>query len=115
MQGTIERGVYGTATEILDLADGVKAVVYQDTAVVKFTAGYIILTAPESAKSQTTKLRMNQASYHWNLGYYVVKRRGKWFVYASTIDANGKMRPTRMVREFNGYFVKLSRDELSNN
>lgn len=113
MQGTIERGVYGTATEILNLADGVTAVVYQDTAVVKFTRDYIILTAPESAKTQTTKLRMNQASYQWDLGYYVTKRNGKWYVYKSTVDDEGKLKPTTRICEFNDFSTRIERNQNS--
>jgi len=91
MQGTVERGVYGANTKILDIQGGYKAVIYQDTAVVKFNDSRIILTAPDSAKTQTTKLRMNQASYQYNLGYMVVKIRGKWFVYSSYIAENGRL------------------------
>lgn len=109
MQGTIERGVYGTATEILELANNVTAVVYQDAAVVKFNDNRIVLTAPDAAKSQTTKLRMNQASYQFGLGYYVVKRRNRWYVYKSTIDANGKLQPTEKVADFTSYKIELDR------
>jgi len=111
MQGTIERGVYGTATDILTLADNVKAVIYQDTAVVKFTDEYIVLTAPDNAKTQTTKLRMNQASYQWGLGYYVAKKNGKWAVHHSRI-VDGKMKPGRRICDFTCQNVRLSRSDL---
>ena len=62
MQGTIERGIYGVNTHILKIANDQTAVVYQDTAVVRFNNGFIILTAPTASKTQTTKLRMNQAA-----------------------------------------------------
>ena len=110
MQGTIERGVYGTSTIILDLQDGYKGVIYQDTCVAKWKNDHIVLTAPDASKTQTTKLRMNQASFQFNLGYYVMKQRGKWFVCTSQI-INGKLKPHTKMFEFTGYKIVLNRIE----
>lgn len=116
MQGTIEHGLTGprayTATYQFDMPEGVKAVVYQDTAVVKFTLRKITLTAPDSAKTQTTKLRMNQASYEYDLGYIVVQRQGKWHVYKSYINDSGKLkaRARQCIASFTGHKVEIFRE-----
>jgi len=102
MQGTVERGVYGAHTKILDIQGGFKAVIYQDTAVVKFNETQIILTAPEASKTQTTKLRMNQASYQYDLGYIVVKKRGKWYIHHSYKNEEGKFRAAGKIDDFVG-------------
>lgn len=109
MQGTIERGIYGAHTKILDIQNNFKAVIYQDTAVVKFNDEKIILTAPESAKTQTTKLRMNQASYQYNLGYIVVQKQGKWYVYTSKISDSGKLTKDILKGAFETHKFKIYR------
>ena len=109
MQGTIERGVYGVNTHTLEIGNSQVAIVYQDTAVVKFSRRMIILTAPDSSKSQTTKLRMNQTSWQYSLGYIVVKRGGQWYVHRSEI-VNDKLKAGNRITQFNGDNVKLSRD-----
>jgi len=108
MQGTIERGVYGNATVILDLQDGYKGVIYQDTCVVAWNGERVLLTAPPCAKTQTTKLRMNQASYQFNLGYVVCKRRGKWKVYTSKL-VDGKLTPDAYLNDFTAHQFTISR------
>ena len=36
----------------------------------------------------TTKLRMNQASREWGLGYHVYQHKGDWFVSADGVEYN---------------------------
>ena len=88
-QGRIEDGVPECAnTKTLRLADGMRVVVYQCTGVVRWDSRKITLTAPGLSgrgqdgcnKTQTTKLRMNQAAYQHDLGYKVFQQAGKWFV-----------------------------------
>jgi len=54
-------------------------VVYHSTPVVKFNDQKIILDTG-GWYSNTTKLRMNQASNQFNLGYRVFQKKGKWFI-----------------------------------
>jgi hypothetical protein len=89
MQGRIEDGIVPSDnTKVLEVADGVTCIVYHNTAVVKWNQRKITLTAPGNPgrgqdganKTQTTKLRMNQAAHQYGLGYKVVQKRGQWYV-----------------------------------
>lgn len=52
---------------------------YHDTVVVRFDKDHIELNTG-GWKSKTTKLRMNQASEQFNLGYRVYQKNFEWFV-----------------------------------
>lgn len=67
-----------TATSIFT-KDGVTHVVYQRTAVVRFTPEWIELDSG-GWRTVTTKTRMNQASNQFELGYSVYQKGGEWFV-----------------------------------
>ena len=70
--------VGGHKTAVL-VEDGQLTVIYHNTAVVKANPGKIILNSG-GHKTQTTKLRMNQASNEYNLGFEVFQRDYEWFV-----------------------------------
>lgn len=52
---------------------------YHQTVVVSFSQTCVILRTG-GWKTATTKLRMNQASRQFNLGYEVSQRKGTWYV-----------------------------------
>jgi hypothetical protein len=54
-------------------------VTYHDTDVVTFTEGVIVLQTG-GFKTATTKLRMNQASNQYDLGYQVYQVNHEWMV-----------------------------------
>ena len=58
---------------------GLMTVKYRDTAVVKFDHEMIILNAG-GWYTYTTKMRMNQASNQFKLGYRVYQKDVKWYV-----------------------------------
>lgn len=66
-------------TNIFTDDDGMMTVMYRDTAVVKFDYQKIILNAG-GWRTYTTKMRMNQASNQFKLGYRVYQKEGDWFV-----------------------------------
>lgn len=72
------RRVSGVATKIREEA-GYTVVRYHSTDVVKFNSQEIILDSG-GYLTVTTKLRMNQASNQYGLGYYVYQQKGDWFV-----------------------------------
>lgn len=54
---------------------------YRGTDVVRFSDTKVDITLKTGGwKSATTKLRMNQASNQFNLGYYVFQKKGEWYV-----------------------------------
>lgn len=60
--------------------DGTHTVVkFHYTDVVKFNHREIVLDS-NGYQTYTTKVRMNQASNQYNLGYYVYQRDFEWFV-----------------------------------
>lgn len=67
-----------TATAVFT-ENGFITVVYHSTAVVKFNDDLIKLNTG-GWSTATTKLRMNQASNQFALGYQVYQRSGQWFV-----------------------------------
>ena len=67
------------ATSISTYKDMV-TVTYHNTEVVKFDKDDIILNTGEYF-TNTTKVRMNQASNQYNLGYRVFQVCFKWFVW----------------------------------
>ena len=70
------------ATSVLDLSDefGKKTgVQYHDTIVVEFT-GYTIKLNSGGWRTVTTKLRMNQVSEQYDLGFHVYQKYGSWWV-----------------------------------
>ncbi len=52
---------------------------YHATKVVQFNFGSVILNSG-GYLTKTTKLRMNQASEQFNLGYFVWQKKFEWFV-----------------------------------
>lgn len=84
------RFVRGVATKVThtQISHGEVTVVrYHDTDVVAFGRNTIILDSG-GWKTNTTKLRMNQASNEYHLGYQVFQLLGKWYVAyrGKTID-----------------------------
>lgn len=59
--------------------NGKTEVIYHQTAVVTITANKIILNTG-GWKTNTTKVRMNQASRVFNLGYTVYQKDFEWYV-----------------------------------
>ena len=68
----------GVATSVV-CTNGRITVTYQNTRVVDVTTEHITLDTG-GWKTVTTKLRMNQASVQFNLGYTVYQQKGQWFV-----------------------------------
>lgn len=72
---------------------------YHWTDVVVFTDKTITLNA-NGWQTVTTKLRMNQASYQFNLGYYVYQKKGVWYVQTpqgKTVEFKDNMQIKRSV------------------
>ena len=69
----------GVATSVV-CTNGRITVVYHNTRVVDATPEHITLDTG-GGKTVTTKLRMNQASTQFNLGYTVYQQKGQWFVH----------------------------------
>ena len=69
--GTHETSIYHS--------DGYTCIRYHSTEVVRFNTDEIILNSG-GWHTVTTKLRMNQASYQFGLGFYVHQRQFEWFV-----------------------------------
>ncbi len=61
------------------MEDGFTKVVYHNTVVVRFNEDMIILDHG-GYSSKTTKLRMNQASNQFDLGFNVWQKDFEWFV-----------------------------------
>lgn len=59
--------------------EGYVCVKYHSTDVVKYNNDYIILNTG-GYNTNTTKTRMNQASYQFNLGYRVYQKDWEWYV-----------------------------------
>jgi hypothetical protein len=70
--------VTGVATKVYT-EDGYTKVRYHRTVVVMFDDKETILNTNGWA-SNTTKLRMNQASNQFGLGYYVFQKDYEWFI-----------------------------------
>lgn len=66
-------------TAVYQNDNGMTAVRYHATEVVQFDADKIILKSG-GWETVTTKLRMNQASHQFGLGYGVYQRNFSWFV-----------------------------------
>lgn len=78
--------VSGVATAIGN-DGGVNYVQYHQTKVVEWTRHYVRLNS-NGWRTATTKLRMNQASNQFNLGFKVVQQKGNWFVFVSDKTGN---------------------------
>ena len=74
-------------TKVLIDVDDYRTVKYHNTVVVRFNHREIILHSG-GWYSATTKLRMNQTSNQFNLGFGVYQKNFKWFV-----DFNGETLP----------------------
>lgn len=66
-------------TSIFTDNEGLTKVVYHSTAVVSFNDKKIILNSG-GWETNTTKLRMNQTSYQFYLGFSVYQKNNNWFV-----------------------------------
>ena len=71
-------------TAVYQNENGLTAIRYHSTEVVQFDGDIIYLNSG-GWRSVTTKLRMNQASQQYGLGYSVYQRNFEWFV-----DYNGE-------------------------
>lgn len=71
--------VSGVATKIYTTEDGYTHVRYHSTNVVSFSDREIVLRTG-GWSSATTKLRMNQASSQFDLGFTVFQKDFKWFI-----------------------------------
>jgi len=60
---------------------------YTDVVKVNWNTGIITLNTG-GWDTATTKLRMNQASREWGLGYHVYQHKGDWFVSADGVEHN---------------------------
>ena len=69
----------GTHKTHIYTSDGYTCIRYHSTEVVKFNDDEIILNSG-GWQTVTTKLRMNQASNQFRLGFYVHQRQHEWFV-----------------------------------
>jgi hypothetical protein len=87
----------GTHRTTVTQREGVLIVTYHATAVVVASPSIIRLDTG-GYFTRTTKVRMNQASVQFDLGYKVYQNRGSWFV-----DTNGTTIP------FDGDSVEFAR------
>ncbi len=73
------RQVRGVATDIFTDGNGFIAVSYHGTKVVRFSPEQVVLNSG-GWQTNTTRLRMNQASNQFNLGFRVMQRNREWLV-----------------------------------
>jgi hypothetical protein len=66
-------------TSIYVDSDGFTKVIYHNTPVVSFNDKFIILNTG-GYNTNTTKLRMNQSSNQFRLGYQVYQKSHKWYI-----------------------------------
>lgn len=71
--------VRGVATTTMR-KDGLLSIYYHGTEVVRVEKNGAITLNHGGWMSNTTKLRMNQASNQYRLGYQVFQKNGRWFV-----------------------------------
>lgn len=71
--------VIGSHKTAIFASDGFTRVVYHSTEVVKFNQEVIVLNSG-GWQSNTTKLRMNQTSNMFDLGFLVYQKNYDWFV-----------------------------------
>lgn len=71
--------VRGVKTAIFTGNDGYTNIVYHHTVVVSFNQERVIL-GTGGWRTNTTKLRMNQAAAQFNLGYSVFQKDFDWYV-----------------------------------
>lgn len=82
--------VSGVATRVYQ-ANGATLVAYHSTDVVRFDDKTVTLNTG-GWFTNTTKLRMNQASNEYGLGFTVQQKDGQWFVHTrgeGTLSFNG--------------------------
>jgi len=73
-------GTLGTTATTVYTEDGWTVVRYHQTDVVRFREGGPIILNTDGYRTTTTKLRMNQASRQFCLGYRVYQDNFMWFV-----------------------------------
>lgn len=71
--------VRGVSTTVRTNPEGQTEVIYHETSVVSFDQNEIVLNSG-GWRTNTTKLRMNQASNQFGLGYQVYQKNYEWFV-----------------------------------
>jgi len=69
----------GTHATTISTDDGVTFVCYHETDVVQFGSHTIVLDSG-GWRTVTTKLRMNQTSQQFDLGFQVYQKNFEWFV-----------------------------------
>jgi hypothetical protein len=69
----------GTHKTSVFTENGYTCVVYHSTAVVKFNDREIILNTG-GYQTATTKMRMNQASNQFDLGFRVFQKKHQWYI-----------------------------------
>jgi hypothetical protein len=79
-------------TSVFTDTDGFTKVIYHSTPVVKFNHAKIILNHG-GYKTITTKLRMNQTSNQFNLGFRVYQKDFDWFVQLLPFNNGNKPIP----------------------
>lgn len=75
----------GTHKTKVSTQDGYTSVRYHSTDVVRFSASTIYLNTG-GYRSNTTRLRMNQAANQFALGYIISQRNFAWFVCTNAGD-----------------------------
>jgi len=80
-----------------NMSRGTLRVTYHSTDVVNVTPKSITLNTGGHF-TNTTKLRMNQASRQYGLGYYVYQKKGKWYVQYRGKTHNFRGRSIRLKR-----------------
>ena len=84
----------GTHATTVSTSDNYTRVVYHATTVVKFNHKDIILNSGGWVTA-TTKLRMNQASSQFDLGFKVYQKNFKWYVTIKDLKNNTLIIPFR--------------------
>ncbi len=74
------RKIGKTATTVMATTNGMLTVVYHNTMVVEVAANGDITLDSGGWWTATTKLRMNQASHQFDLGFLVYQKEFKWYV-----------------------------------
>jgi hypothetical protein len=69
----------GKGNTTISTAYGITSVVFHETPIVMFTNKYIQLDSG-GWQTNTTKVRMNQASNQFDLGFYVYQEDYTWYV-----------------------------------
>jgi hypothetical protein len=80
--------------------NGTTRIVYHSICIVEFNSGEVTLRTG-GYKTMMTKIKMNQASQQFDLGYGVMQKKGDWFLRL----------PSGKVVPFDDTTIGFSRDE----